>query len=92
MLRLSGPQSLTFSSADDDELAKLDITRIGLLQPKPDFEKALAATTSLFVPQAICEMYPCGKYLQKKVIRGALTNGRQWIFLILNINDNFVGA
>ncbi|KAG2072105.1 hypothetical protein BDR04DRAFT_1117313 [Suillus decipiens] len=29
-------------------------------------------------PKAVCEMYACGKYLQKKVVRGALTNGREW--------------
>ncbi|KAG5652270.1 hypothetical protein H0H81_005581 [Sphagnurus paluster] len=54
--RLSGPQSLpfahflqslTFSDADDDDLAKLNITRTEFLQPKPDFENALSATTSL---------------------------------------------
>ncbi|PPQ81748.1 hypothetical protein CVT25_013632 [Psilocybe cyanescens] len=44
------------------------------------------------IPQAICKMYACGKYLQKKVICGALMNGCQWIFLILNINDNFIGG
>ncbi|KAF8075258.1 hypothetical protein FPV67DRAFT_1476688 [Lyophyllum atratum] len=220
LTRLSGPRSLTFSSADDDDLAKLNITLAGLLQPKPDFENALKATTSLgeeehwsskgfyrhlellentipnvnetsarawidsffyrvcamlpkdkrmvlnmehhvpstkvdlssetsrslsgyidytavvaeanassaglldspylsvlkrymqtrststgffvleakftniaqHVPQAICEMYACGKYLQKNVVRGALTSGRQWMFLILNINDDFGGA
>ncbi|KAG2070800.1 hypothetical protein BDR04DRAFT_1118077 [Suillus decipiens] len=43
-------------------------------------------------PQAVCEMYACGKYLQKKVVRGALTNGREWIFIFMKFNDNYDGA
>jgi len=31
-------------------------------------------------------------YLRKKVLRGALTNGRDWIFLLLNLNDDYDGA
>ena len=27
-------------------------------------------------------------YLRKKVLRGALTNGHEWIFLILQLNDD----
>ncbi|KAF8237674.1 hypothetical protein L208DRAFT_1421509 [Tricholoma matsutake] len=44
------------------------------------------------VPQAVCEMYACGKLLQKKVLRGALTNGRDWIFLLIKLNDDYDGA
>ncbi|KAF8332431.1 hypothetical protein F5887DRAFT_996797 [Amanita rubescens] len=44
------------------------------------------------VPQAVCEMYACGKLLQKKVLRGALTNGRDWIFLLVQLDDNYDGA
>lgn len=44
------------------------------------------------IAQAVCEMYACGKYLQKKVIRGALTNGREWIFIFMEFNDNYYGA
>jgi hypothetical protein len=28
-------------------------------------------------------------YLRKKVLRGALTNGHDWIFLLIKINDNY---
>jgi len=30
--------------------------------------------------------------LRKKVLRGVLTNGRAWIFLIIKFNDNYEGA
>ncbi len=32
------------------------------------------------------------QYLRKKVLRGALTNGRDWIFLLVKLNDNYDGA
>ncbi|TDL20109.1 hypothetical protein BD410DRAFT_841469 [Rickenella mellea] len=44
------------------------------------------------VPQAVCRMYECGKLLQKSVVRGALTNGRDWIFLLVNISDDYDSA
>ncbi|KAG1767433.1 hypothetical protein EDD22DRAFT_967839 [Suillus occidentalis] len=47
---------------------------------------------SNYIAQAVCEMYACGKYLQKKVIRGALTNGREWIFILIKVNDDYDGA
>jgi hypothetical protein len=31
-------------------------------------------------------------HLSKKVLRGALTNGRDWIFLLINLNDDYDGA
>ena len=31
-------------------------------------------------------------YLRKKILRGALTNGRDWIFILVTFNDNFDGA
>ena len=31
-------------------------------------------------------------YLRKKVLRGALTNGRDWIFLLIKLNDDYDGA
>ena len=30
--------------------------------------------------------------LRKKVLRGAVTNGHQWIFILIKINDNYEGA
>jgi hypothetical protein len=47
---------------------------------------------SAHVPQAIAEMYACGKHLQKKILRGALTNGHDWIFLLLKFNNDDDGA
>ena len=31
-------------------------------------------------------------YLRKKILRGALTNGRDWIFLLIKFNDDYDGA
>ena len=31
-------------------------------------------------------------YLRKKVLCGALTNGRDWIFLLIKLNDDYNGA
>jgi hypothetical protein len=31
-------------------------------------------------------------YLRKKFLRGALTNGRVWIFLLVKLNDNYDGT
>jgi hypothetical protein len=31
-------------------------------------------------------------YLRKKILRGALTNGRDWIFLLIKLNDDYDGA
>jgi len=44
------------------------------------------------VPQAVSEMYASGKFLQTKFVRGALTNGREWIFLHLKFTDDYEGA
>ncbi|KAN0078023.1 hypothetical protein V8E55_010080 [Tylopilus felleus] len=41
------------------------------------------------VPQAVREMYACGKILQKKVLRGALTNGYDWVFLLIKFNNDY---
>ncbi|KAG2066718.1 hypothetical protein BDR04DRAFT_1120995 [Suillus decipiens] len=39
--------------------------------------------------QAVCKMYMCAKFLQKKVLRGVLTNGRDWMFLLVKLDDNY---
>jgi len=39
------------------------------------------------VPQALAEMCACARKARKKVIRGALTNGHDWIFLIVKSED-----
>ncbi|KAL0945777.1 hypothetical protein HGRIS_012066 [Hohenbuehelia grisea] len=41
-----------------------------------------------YLPQTAGEMYACGKTIGKSVVRGALTNGQQWIFIILRINPD----
>lgn len=41
------------------------------------------------VRQPVYEMYVCGKFLRKKIICGALTNGYDWIFLLIKSNDNY---
>lgn len=60
------------------------------------------------VPQAVCEMYACAKtlrsvvcivrlslshkILRKDVIRGALTDGQDWIFIILKMKPHGDGG
>ncbi|KAG1839363.1 hypothetical protein F4604DRAFT_1994211 [Suillus subluteus] len=44
------------------------------------------------IAQAVCKMYACSKYLQTKVIRDALTNRCEWIFIFIKFNDNHDGA
>ncbi|KAG2089837.1 uncharacterized protein F5147DRAFT_787475 [Suillus discolor] len=44
------------------------------------------------VPQAVCKMFAYGKFLEQKVIRGALVNGYDWIFILMTLNDNYDGA
>jgi len=44
------------------------------------------------VAQAVAEMYASAKYLSKKILRGALTNGHEWIFLILYLNEDGNGG
>jgi len=44
------------------------------------------------IPQAVAELFACAKHLDKQVVRGALTNGRDWIFLLVKLNDDRNGA
>ncbi|KIL59052.1 hypothetical protein M378DRAFT_180985 [Amanita muscaria Koide BX008] len=44
------------------------------------------------IPQAVAEFFACAKHLDKQVVRGALTNGREWIFLLVKLNDDRNGA
>ncbi|KAF8901393.1 hypothetical protein CPB84DRAFT_1777743 [Gymnopilus junonius] len=40
-----------------------------------------------YLPQTAGEMYACAKALQKNIVRGALTDGRSWIFVIFKVNE-----
>jgi len=44
------------------------------------------------ISHAVCELFERGTLLQKQIIRGALTDGRTWIFLLVKLNDNYDGA
>ncbi|KAH9042805.1 hypothetical protein EDB85DRAFT_2227352 [Lactarius pseudohatsudake] len=44
------------------------------------------------ISQAVGEMFTCGKHLQQRVLRGALTNGKDWIFLIVRLGNNYERA
>lgn len=51
--------------------------------------------TSLVSKFSLKYLYLCFEFatlFSAKVIRGALTNGRDWIFLLLKFNDNYDGA
>ncbi|KAF4603013.1 hypothetical protein AB1N83_001894 [Pleurotus pulmonarius] len=49
--------------------------------------EAKAVDVSLYhqLPQALGAMYACSAAVNKKIIRGALTNGRAWLFLVLKV-------
>lgn len=44
------------------------------------------------VPQAVCEMYAYAKQHGKNIIRGAVTDGHNWIFLVLKMHSDGDGA
>ncbi|KAJ7679039.1 hypothetical protein DFH06DRAFT_1290834 [Mycena polygramma] len=44
------------------------------------------------LPQACAEIYALAKTFQQNILRGALSNGQEWIFIILKCNDNGEGA
>ncbi|PPQ74069.1 hypothetical protein CVT26_006950 [Gymnopilus dilepis] len=44
------------------------------------------------VPQAVSEMYAFAKHMEKRLIRGAVTNGHEWIFLVVKLNEDGNGA
>ncbi|KAF9050596.1 hypothetical protein BJ165DRAFT_1525819 [Panaeolus papilionaceus] len=44
------------------------------------------------VPRAIFEMYACVKMIGKTTIRGAVTNGRTWRFLVLTLKEQGRGT
>ncbi|KAI0074178.1 hypothetical protein K474DRAFT_1710050 [Panus rudis PR-1116 ss-1] len=44
------------------------------------------------VQQTIGEMLACARTTGKTIIRGVLTNGRAWIFLVLKLNENGGGS
>ncbi|KAG1853915.1 hypothetical protein DFJ58DRAFT_883197 [Suillus subalutaceus] len=54
--------------------------------------EAKLSDPSNHIAQAVSEIYACGKFLQQKVLRGALTNGHDWIFLLMKLNDDYNGA
>ncbi|KAN0128028.1 hypothetical protein V8E53_013051 [Lactarius tabidus] len=44
------------------------------------------------VPQAVAEMYASAKYLNKGILRGAVTNGCEWVFLIFYLDKDGIGG
>ncbi|KAH6902481.1 hypothetical protein BKA70DRAFT_1567914 [Coprinopsis sp. MPI-PUGE-AT-0042] len=41
-----------------------------------------------YVPQALAEMLELAQRLEKKIIRGVVSDGGAWLFLILNVQDD----
>jgi len=44
------------------------------------------------LPQAIGELYACAKHLEINTLRGALTDGHRWVFIIIVLNHDGNGA
>ncbi|KAF9784373.1 hypothetical protein BJ322DRAFT_844894 [Thelephora terrestris] len=51
-----------------------------------------SSTLAQHVPRAVAEMYASAKYLNKGILRGALTNGHEWIFLIFYLDKDGIGG
>jgi len=49
-------------------------------------------TLNEHLPQVIGEMYACAKDLEIDTLRGALTTGNIWIFIIIVLNHDGNGA
>lgn len=45
-----------------------------------------------YIPQILMQLYAAATKLKKTHIRGTLTNGYEWLFLVLNVNSNGKGA
>ena len=42
--------------------------------------------------QLLASQFKCAGFLRYKVVCGALTNGHDWMFLIVKLNDGYDGA
>ncbi|KAL1940913.1 hypothetical protein VTO73DRAFT_7549 [Trametes versicolor] len=54
--------------------------------------KGVSHMLGTHVPQAVVEMQACASRLKSTYIRGALTNGTSWIFLLLELDTSFLGG
>ncbi|KAF8809038.1 hypothetical protein BYT27DRAFT_7188131 [Phlegmacium glaucopus] len=72
--------------------------RLSILKDNTDHRFLVAEAKTRFtvleghVPQTLGEMYATAKQLGKDIIRGAVTEGQAWIFLILKINPDGNGG
>ncbi|KAF9023498.1 hypothetical protein BDZ89DRAFT_1069869 [Hymenopellis radicata] len=44
------------------------------------------------ISQAVSELYACATLLHQKFLRGALTNGHDWVFIIVRLNEDAPGG
>ncbi|KAE9401731.1 hypothetical protein BT96DRAFT_974660 [Gymnopus androsaceus JB14] len=44
------------------------------------------------IPHAVCQLYASSKQIRKDTVRGALTNGHEWMFIIFSLNKDGNGA
>jgi len=85
------------ASQESHELLSYNPTleNIGLAMPCAFFvgeAKSKAANLVDHIPQAIGEMSACLGKLKRDALHGALTNGREWVFLIIELNANNDGG
>ncbi|KAI9438756.1 hypothetical protein H4582DRAFT_196131 [Lactarius indigo] len=96
---LTGCINYTAVLADND-LAKVFLSdptfkNLGTMMPCGFFvaeANPKSANLMVHVPQAIGEMYACAKNLKKNTLRGALSDGNSWMFLIIVLNPDGNGA
>jgi len=71
------------------------LEKLGTTMPSVFFiteVKVKSIASGAYISQAIGEMYACLKSIEKDILRGALTNGHEWIFLIIMLNPDGNGA
>ncbi|THU98835.1 hypothetical protein K435DRAFT_856275 [Dendrothele bispora CBS 962.96] len=54
--------------------------------------KAITAVLHTHIPRAVAEIAACAKTQGRHTLRGALTNGKAWYFLVFTWNNDFKGG
>ncbi|KIJ13911.1 hypothetical protein PAXINDRAFT_170047 [Paxillus involutus ATCC 200175] len=99
---LVGSIDYTIVVTNDDNIARYFLNNPGVR----DFAQQIESVLGLFVveandrgvglndhvPQVLRQLYAVATKLKKTHIRGTLTNGYEWQFLVLSVNSNGKGA
>ncbi|KAF8175555.1 hypothetical protein BJ912DRAFT_1024462 [Pholiota molesta] len=89
----------TVSGFIDFTAAVMDPAKLNLFLERPVLQpddsvlfvseaKDVRVELTKHIPQTIAEMLACARRTKKKIVRGVLTDGREWVFLILTLRDD----